>query len=123
MPDKAIDVLDEAGATTNVGVEKPDNIKELEAKRKEINEKKHEVVKSQKYEEAAKLRDDEKKVTEDLEKAMAEWQSTLDKKVTEVGVEIISEVVSMMTGIPLNKFQHKRGKRLMNLWIKNYLVK
>jgi ATP-dependent Clp protease ATP-binding subunit ClpC len=115
MPDKAIDVLDEAGATTNVGVEKPDNIKELEAKRKEINEKKHEVVKSQKYEEAAKLRDDEKKVTEDLEKAMAEWQSTLDKKVTEVGVEIISEVVSMMTGIPLTKISTQEGKRLMNL--------
>ena len=115
MPDKAIDVLDEAGATTNVGVEKPDNIKELEAKRKEINEKKHEVVKSQKYEEAAKLRDDEKKITEDLEKAMTEWQSTLDKKVTEVGIEIISEVVSMMTGIPLTKISTQEGKRLMNL--------
>ena len=115
MPDKAIDVLDEAGATTNVGVEKPENIKELEGKRNEINEKKKEVVLKQKYEEAAKLRDEEKKITEDLEKAMIEWQANLDKKVTEVGVEIISEVVSMMTGIPLTKISTQEGKRLMNL--------
>jgi ATP-dependent Clp protease ATP-binding subunit ClpC len=115
MPDKAIDVLDEAGATTNVGIEKPDNIKELEAKKKEINEQKIEVVKAQRYEDAAKLRDGERKVDEELEKAMTEWQSTLDKKVTEVGVDIISEVVSMMTGIPLTKISTQEGKRLMNL--------
>lgn len=115
MPDKAIDVLDEAGATTNVGVEKPENVKELEIKRNEINEKKKEVVLKQKYEEAAKLRDEEKKVTEDLEKAMSDWQTTLDKKVTEVGIDIISEVVSMMTGIPLTKISTQEGKRLMNL--------
>ena len=115
MPDKAIDVLDEAGATTNVSVEKPENIKELEAKRNEINEKKKDVVVKQKYEEAAKLRDEEKKVTEELENAMTEWQTKLDKKVTEVGVEIISEVVSMMTGIPLTKISTQETKRLMSL--------
>ncbi len=115
MPDKAIDVLDEAGATTNVGIEKPDNIKELEAKKKEINEQKIEVVKAQKYEDAAKLRDGERKVDEELEKAMTDWQSKLDKKITEVGVDIISEVVSMMTGIPLTKISTQEGKRLMNL--------
>jgi ATP-dependent Clp protease ATP-binding subunit ClpC len=115
MPDKAIDVLDEAGASTNVGVEKPDNIKELEAKKAEINEKKKEVVVKQKYEEAAKLRDEEKKVIEDLTIAMAEWQAKLDKKVTVVGVEIISEVVSMMTGIPLTKISTQESKKLMAL--------
>jgi ATP-dependent Clp protease ATP-binding subunit ClpC len=115
MPDKAIDVLDEAGATTNVGVEKPDNIKELESKKAEINEKKKEVVVKQKYEEAAKLRDEEKKVIEDLTTAMAEWQAKLDKKVTVVGVEIISEVVSMMTGIPLTKISTQESKKLMAL--------
>ena len=115
MPDKAIDVLDEAGATTNVSVEKPEDIKELEAKRNEINEKKKDVVVKQKYEEAAKLRDEEKKVTEELEKAMTDWQSKLDKKVTEVGVEIISDVVSMMTGIPLTKISTQETKRLMSL--------
>lgn len=115
MPDKAIDVMDEAGATTNVGVEKPDHIKDLESKKNEINERKKEVVRSQKYEEAAKLRDEEKKVKDDLEAAMKEWTSKLDKKVTDVGVEIISEVVSMMTGIPLTKISSQEGKRLMNM--------
>ena len=115
MPDKAIDVLDEAGATTNVNVEKPEEIKELEIKRNEINDKKKDVVVKQKYEEAAKLRDEEKKVVEQLEKAMTDWQEKLDKKVTEVGVEIISEVVSIMTGIPLTKISTQESKRLMSL--------
>lgn len=115
MPDKAIDVLDEAGATTNVGVEKPENIKELEAKKLQINEKKKEVVVKQKYEEAAKLRDEEKKVIEELAKAMVDWQAKLDKKITIVGVEIISEVVSMMTGIPLTKISTQESKKLMAL--------
>jgi ATP-dependent Clp protease ATP-binding subunit ClpC len=115
MPDKAIDVLDEAGATTNVGVEKPENIKELEAKKLEINEKKKDVVVKQKYEEAAKLRDEEKKVIDELASAMAEWQAKLDKNITIVGVEIISEVVSMMTGIPLTKISTQESKKLMAL--------
>ncbi len=115
MPDKAIDVLDEAGASTNVSVEKPENIKDLEAKKRDINEKKKEVVQKQKYEEAAKLRDEEKKIIEALEKATTEWQSKLDGKVTEVGVELISEVVSMMTGIPLNKISTHESKKLMEM--------
>ena len=114
MPDKAIDVLDEAGATTNVGVEKPENIKKLEFKKEEIKEKKKDVVRSQQYE-AARLRDEEKKILEDLENAMKDWQSKLDKNVTEVGVELISEVVSMMTGIPLSKISTQESKRLMNM--------
>ncbi len=115
MPDKAIDVMDEAGATTNVSVEKPENIKELEAKLVVINEQKKEVVLKQKYEEAAKLRDEEKKINEALEAAMLEWTSKLDKNITIVGVEIISEVVSMMTGIPLTKISTQESKRLMNM--------
>lgn len=115
MPDKAIDVMDEAGATTNVSVEKPQNIKDLEVKRLEINEKKKEVVLKQKYEEAAKLRDEEKKVIEDLDKAKTEWASKLDKNVTIVDVNLISEVVSMMTGIPLTKISTQETKRLMNM--------
>ena len=115
MPDKAIDVLDEAGATTNVSIEKPENIKELELKKLEINEKKKDVVVKQKYEEAAKLRDEEKKIIDDLAKAMADWQAKLDKKITVVGVELISEVVSMMTGIPLTKISVQESKKLMAL--------
>jgi len=115
MPDKAIDVLDEAGATTNISTEKPELIKELEEEKKLINIKKAEVVNKQLYEEAAKLRDKEKEIKMKLEKATYDWQLTLDDKVTEVGVDIISEVVSMMTGIPLNKISTQESKRLMNM--------
>ena len=115
MPDKAIDVMDEAGASTNVSLEKPDNIKALEVKKHSINEKKKMVVLKQKYEEAAKLRDEEKKVDDDLKLAMNEWNLKLEKKTTEIGVDIISEVVSMMTGIPLTKISTQESKKLMNL--------
>ena len=115
MPDKAIDVMDEAGASTNVSIEKPESIKSLENRKKEIIEDKKMVVLKQKYEEAAKLRDEEKKVDEDLKKAIDDWNNKLDKKTTEVGVELISEVVSMMTGIPLTKISTQETKRLMNM--------
>jgi len=115
MPDKAIDVMDEAGASTNVSLEKPENIKLLEIQKNEIKERKKDVVIKQKYEEAAKLRDEEKKVLEQLQTAMTEWNSKLEKKTTEVGVELISEVVSMMTGIPLTKISTQESKRLINM--------
>ncbi len=115
MPDKAIDVLDEAGSSTNISVEKPEHVKELENKRDLLEAKKKEVVLKQKYEEAAKLRDEEKKVNDALEKAIYEWNKSLDSDITEVGVEIISEVVSMMTGIPLSKISTQEGKRLLNM--------
>jgi ATP-dependent Clp protease ATP-binding subunit ClpC len=115
MPDKAIDVMDEAGASTNVSLEKPDDIKILEAKKNELIERKKDVVIKQKYEEAAKIRDEEKKVMEELKVAMDSWADRLEKKTTEVGVELISEVVSMMTGIPLTKISSQESKRLMNM--------
>lgn len=115
MPDKAIDVLDEAGAATNVTSEKPELVKELEAKKAALEELKKEVVLKQKYEEAAKIRDDGKKIDEDLKAAIADWNSKLDNKTTEVGVELVTEVVSMMTGIPLNKLSTQESKRLLNM--------
>ncbi len=115
MPDKAIDVMDEAGAATNITIEKPQLIKDLEQKKLTILERKREVISKQKYEEAAKLRDEEKKLDEQLGDALQDWSSKLEKKVTTVGVEQISEVVSMMTGIPLTKISTQEGKRLMGL--------
>jgi len=115
MPDKAIDVLDEAGAATNVSAEKPEIIKKLEIRRDEIIEQKKDVVIKQKYEEAAKLRDEEKKVLIELSKEIKEWNSRLDKDITEIGVPEITEIVSMMTGIPLNKLSTQEGKRLLNM--------
>jgi len=115
MPDKAIDVMDEAGAITNVSVEKPSEIKELEAKALIIIQKKKEVVSKQKYEEAAKLRDEERKLNEELDKAKTDWGNKLDKNITIVDVPLISEIVSSMTGIPLNKISTQESKKLMNM--------
>lgn len=115
MPDKAIDVMDEAGASTNVSQEKPEHIKALEASKAEISAQKREVANKQKYEEAAKLRDIEKEIKKEIEIANEEWQKSVDEKVTEVGVELISEVVSMVTGIPLTKISTQESKRLINM--------
>ena len=115
MPDKAIDVLDEAGSRTNVKVEKPEHIKNLELRKKEIEVEKKIVVKQQLYEEAAKLRDEEKEITDNLEKANYEWKESLDKDITEIGPELISEIVSMITKIPISKLSSQESKRLLNL--------
>ncbi len=115
MPDKAIDILDEAGASTNSELELPDNIKKLEQKKQEILNKKLEVVQKQKYEEAAELRDEEKKVNSELSKAKTEWLSNLDKKVTTVDIDLVAETVSTMTGIPLSKLTIQENKKLVTM--------
>lgn len=115
MPDKAIDVLDEAGASTNINQKIPETIKKLEAKKELINIEKLEVVKKQNYEEAARLRDEERKVNEELDKAKISWTESLDKKRTIVDVSIIAEVISMMTDIPVNKISSQETKRLMGM--------
>jgi ATP-dependent Clp protease ATP-binding subunit ClpC len=115
MPDKAIDILDEAGASTNSELELPDNIKKLEQRKQEILNKKLEVVQKQKYEEAAELRDEEKKVNSELSKAKTEWLSNLDKKVTTVDIDLVAETVSTMTGIPLSKLTIQENKKLVTM--------
>ena len=113
MPDKAIDVLDEAGSTTNINHEAPENIKKLETRCNSLKNKKVEVVKSQKYEEAAKLRDEEKKVNSELDIAKTEWLESMDKKRTTVDFNLVAEVVSMMSGVPINKISSQENKKLM----------
>ncbi len=115
MPDKAIDILDEAGATTNVNIEAPESIKKLEAERDRIKEEKFAVVNKQKYEVAAKLRDEEKTVNEELEAAKADWMEKIDKERTTVDTDLVAEVVSMMTGIPISKVSTQETKRLLEL--------
>jgi ATP-dependent Clp protease ATP-binding subunit ClpC len=116
LPDKAIDAMDEAGSRihiTNIIV--PKTVLELEKKLEEIREHKNDVVKSQKYEEAAKLRDDEKRTEKELEIAQSDWeeQSKLHKEtVTE---DNVAEVVSMMTGIPVNRIAEAESQRLKDL--------
>lgn len=115
MPDKAIDIMDEAGASTNVSLEKPENIKILEAKKAKVSQEKTEVANKQNYEEAAKLRDLEKEIKTELSEANEIWQKSIDENVTEVDVELISEIVSMVTGIPLTKISTQESKRLINM--------
>jgi ATP-dependent Clp protease ATP-binding subunit ClpC len=115
MPDKAIDILDEAGAATNVSQEKPAAIKKFELEKRKISEQKLIVVSRQKYEEAAELRDKESKITEKLEAEKLKWEQQLDKKRTAVGVNEICEVISTMTGIPLNKISSQENKRLSTM--------
>jgi len=115
MPDKAIDVLDEAGSTTNINHDAPENIKKLEEKCLELKEEKVFVVKSQKYEEAAKLRDEEKKVIETLKIEKDKWLDSMDKSRTTVDVDLVAEVVSMMSGIPINKISSQETKKLVTM--------
>ena len=116
LPDKAIDALDESGSRihiTNIVV--PKQVLELEKQLEDVKELKNSVVKSQKYEEAARLRDDEKRLEKELETAQDAWeeQSKLHKEtVTE---DNVAEVVSMMTGIPVNRIAEAESARLADL--------
>jgi ATP-dependent Clp protease ATP-binding subunit ClpC len=116
LPDKAIDALDEAGSRihiTNIVV--PKTVVALEKKLEEIREHKNDVVKSQKYEEAAKLRDDEKRTEKELEIAQAEWEEHSKLHKETVTEDNVAEVVSMMTGIPVNRIAEAESHRLKDL--------
>jgi ATP-dependent Clp protease ATP-binding subunit ClpC len=115
FPDKAIDILDEAGARAQVVVKPPKEIVELEKKLVELKEKKLTVVKTQEFEKAALLRDQERILNEDLEKTKKLWEVQLNHKRSLVDESSITEVVSMMTGIPLNKVSTKEGLRLLDM--------
>ncbi|MEO0470716.1 MAG: ATP-dependent Clp protease ATP-binding subunit [Bacteroidota bacterium] len=104
FPDKAIDVLDEAGSRVHItNIHVPQNILDLEGKIEAVKEEKNKVVKSQKYEEAARLRDQEKRLLEELEHAKIEWEEETKNKRYTVSEEDVASVVSMMTGVPVNK--------------------
>jgi ATP-dependent Clp protease ATP-binding subunit ClpC len=117
LPDKAIDALDEAGSRvhlTNIHV--PENIIEIENKIEEIKLEKNKVVKSQKYEEAAKLRDTEKNLLEELDRAKAAWEAETKTKRYTVTEDNVAEVVSMMTGIPLQRVGQTDSAKLLNMY-------
>lgn len=116
LPDKAIDVLDEAGSRvhlTNIHV--PETIISIEKQIEKIKEEKNKVVKSQKYEEAAQLRDKEKKLLEQLDLEKIKWEEETRTQKYVVTEENVSEVVSMMTGIPVNKILASEGKKLLSM--------
>jgi ATP-dependent Clp protease ATP-binding subunit ClpC len=115
FPDKAIDVLDEVGAKSQINVQLPEIIEDLKAEASQIKEDKIKVVKQQKYEEAAQLRDREKKLLKKLEdekKKFEEEQNTNRRDVTE---DMVYEVVSTMTKIPVSKLNTDEVESLLNL--------
>jgi ATP-dependent Clp protease ATP-binding subunit ClpC len=115
FPDKAIDILDEAGSTKQIGVKTPTKIKELEAKIKEIQIKKENVVKSQDYEEAAELRDLEKTIGKELVKEKEFFKNSLNENKIPIDENVICEVVSKMTGIPVSNISQDEIERLLNI--------
>lgn len=116
LPDKAIDVLDEVGARVHLkNIHVPKNILELEQRIEEIKEEKNRVVKSQRYEEAARLRDKEKRYQEDLERAKQEWEEESKTKRYPVTEEDIAEVVAMMTGIPVKRVAQSESNKLLKM--------
>lgn len=116
LPDKAIDVLDEVGARVHLkNINVPQDIVELEKKIEEVKLEKNKVVKSQKFEEAAALRDKEKNLGNELEKAKAIWEEDSKNKRFPINEEHIAEVVSMMTGIPVKRMVQAETEKLRKM--------
>ncbi len=116
LPDKAIDVIDEVGARVHLAnISVPKKVSDLETKIEEIKEEKISVVNSQKYEEAAQLRDTEKKLIEQLVEAKKEWEEDIKEKKYPVTEDHIAEVIGMMTGIPVSKIAKSENKKLIGM--------
>ena len=116
LPDKAIDALDEAGSRVHItNIEVPKQILDLERQLEEVRELKNSVVKKQKYEEAAKLRDDEKRIEKDLAIAQEQWDEDSKNNRIVVSEDNVADVVSMMTGIPVNRIAQTESNKLAHL--------
>jgi ATP-dependent Clp protease ATP-binding subunit ClpC len=116
LPDKAIDVLDEVGARVHLkNINVPETIVELEKEIEAVKNEKNKVVKSQRFEEAAALRDTEKKLGESLEQAKTAWEEESKHKRYPISEENIAEVVSMMTGIPVKRMVQAETDKLRRM--------
>lgn len=116
LPDKAIDVLDEAGSRVHMGnFEVPQDVLDLEADIEKVRAEKAAVVKKQDYEEAARLRDKERNLQSDLEIAKRDWETKTKDLVHDVTEEDIATVVAMMTGIPVNRVAQTESEKLLKM--------
>ncbi len=116
LPDKAIDILDEAGARVHISnIHVPTEILDLESQIEEIKTEKNRVVKSQNFEEAAKLRDKEKRLLEDLDAAKLAWETKAKDERYNVTEDDIASVISMITGIPVKRMGEDESKRLLHM--------
>ncbi|MGB5420431.1 ATP-dependent Clp protease ATP-binding subunit, partial [Algibacter sp.] len=116
LPDKAIDALDEAGSRVHItNIDVPKQIIELEKQLEDIKETKNAVVRKQKYEEAAKLRDDEKRIEKELAIAQEKWEEDTKQHREVVTEDNVADVVSMMTGVPVNRIAQTEINKLAEL--------
>ncbi|RLS67132.1 MAG: ATP-dependent Clp protease ATP-binding subunit [Planctomycetota bacterium] len=116
QPDKSIDVIDESGARLRLrGMAKPPNLAEIEAKVERLAIEKDEAVKNADYERAAQIRDQMDKHRRERERLQVEWKERISETVGTVDEEIIAEVVSKMTGVPLTRLEKAESERLMQL--------
>ncbi|MDO4727644.1 MAG: ATP-dependent Clp protease ATP-binding subunit [Bacteroidota bacterium] len=116
LPDKAIDALDEVGSRVHISnINVPQQIIQLEKQLEEIREEKKQVIKSQKFEEAAKLRQEETQVENQLRLEQEKWESFTKSNKIEVSDDNVADVVSMMTGIPVNRIAQAESNKLAKL--------
>lgn len=116
LPDKALDALDEAGSRVHItNIKVPKNILDIEKKIEDIKEKKNQVVRSQKYEEAAQLRDTERNLLRDLDNAKNAWDEETKNHKETVTEDNVAEVVGMMTGIPTQRIAQAEGDKLFKM--------
>jgi len=116
LPDKAIDVMDEAGSRARIGtMTRPPEVKNLEAEIEQIKSQKERAIKDQDFEGAASMRDKEKQAKEKLDAVLAAWRATREEKRVTVGEEDILQVVSKWTGIPLKRMEEGEAQRLLAL--------
>jgi ATP-dependent Clp protease ATP-binding subunit ClpC len=116
LPDKAIDVIDETGSRVRLArLNPPEEIKDLELEIEEVTRQKNAAANSQQFEEAAKLRDQERKLKEQLESKRQEWEQKVRDEVVEVTEEDIAEVISSMTGIPVFRLAQAESEKLLHM--------
>ena len=115
FPDKAIDILDELGSDKKINTKIPESIEKLKKESDQIKEKKIQVVKNQNYEQAAKLRDEERKILSKLEEEKNKWLETQKDNKTPVSVDDVYEMVSQITGVPISKVDNNEVDNLLKL--------
>ncbi len=116
LPDKAIDILDEAGSRARIGqMTRPPAIKELEKEIQQINRDKVSAINEQDFENAASFRDKEKKAKQKLEDILAEWKTDSEESIVDVSEDDIMHVVSKWTGVPLQRMEQKEADRLLKM--------
>ncbi|MCD6394428.1 MAG: ATP-dependent Clp protease ATP-binding subunit [Planctomycetes bacterium] len=116
LPDKAIDVIDEAGARIRLkNMTPPPDLAEIETKIADLQKEKDNAVKSADYEQAAALRDQAQTLLDDKSRVQQEWQEKTGQVAGKVDVEVIAEVVSKMTGVPLTRLEKQEAQRLLEL--------